>query len=173
MRSRIKLNTVNYDEFVVNDSSGNLVTGLTDGDFSKYLYNPSGSEVSGSISVTVIELGNGIYRVSFTPNVLGEWVLLVVNSTYFSYGKYSNYLCVEHYVDDIEILVRRILGLTQENFRTFNSSYDANSNLTGATIRIYANSSDCDSDVNHIAEYTMTATYDGLQRMSSYKVTKV
>jgi len=172
MRSRIKLNTVNYDEFVVNDSSGGLVTGLTNGDFTKYLYNPAGAEVSSSVTVTVVELGNGLYRVNFTPNQLGEWVLSVVNSTHFAYSKSSNYLCVEYYVDDIEVLIRRILGLTQENFRVADSTYDANHALTSAKIKIYGSKADTDNDVNSIATYSMTATYNAEAEMTSYKVTK-
>lgn len=100
-RSPIKLNTVTYDEFVVTDTNGNLITGLVDGDFTKTLYNPSGSEVSGSITITISELGNGKYRVAWTPNTLGAWILTVYNATYFTYGKSSNYECFEELYDDI------------------------------------------------------------------------
>lgn len=97
----VKIDTVVYDEFAVTDSSGDPVTGLTNSDFSKTLYNPSGTEVSGSVTVTVSELGTGIYRVSFTPNVVGEWALNIINATYFAGGQSANYQCVTGVVMDI------------------------------------------------------------------------
>ena len=100
-RPEIKLNTVAYDEFIVNDVDGNLVTGLVDGNFTKKLYNPSGTEVSGSITVTITELGNGLYRANFTPNALGQWAILITHSTYFAHGKGGSYLCVENLSDDL------------------------------------------------------------------------
>ena len=90
----VKIDTVLYDEFAVVDSNDAPVTGLVNGDFTKALYNPSGTEVSGTVTVTVSELGDGLYRVSFTPDVLGEWALSVFNASYFTGGKSSNYQCV-------------------------------------------------------------------------------
>lgn len=98
--TQAKINEVLYDEFVVTDSSGNLITGLVDGNFTRDLYNPSGSEVSGTVTVTITELGNGKYRVSFTPNELGNWILTVYNATYFSYGKSANYNVMEYLPGD-------------------------------------------------------------------------
>lgn len=97
----VKIDTVVYDEFSVVDSDGNPVTGLTNTDFTKELYNPSGTEVSGTVTVTISELGGGLYRVSFTPNVVGEWALNIFNATYFTGGQSSNYQCVTGVVMDI------------------------------------------------------------------------
>lgn len=97
----VKIDTVVYDEVAVVDDDGNPVAGLTNGDFTKELYNPSGSEVSGSVTVTVSELGSGLYRVSFTPNVVGEWALSLFNATYFAGGQSGNYQCVTGVVMDI------------------------------------------------------------------------
>jgi len=108
MKVNIKLNAINYDEFVVNDADGNLVTGLVQGDFTVKLYNPSGSEVSGSIAVTITELGNGLYRTNFTPNALGTWTLLITNATHFPYGKTGNYSCINYLNDDIGVIVELI-----------------------------------------------------------------
>jgi len=66
-----------------------------------------------------------------------------------------------------------ILGLVQENFRLKDQVYNAEGNLTSATIRIYGLAADCDADVSEIAEYTMTAAYDVSGNCTSYKVTKV
>ena len=97
----VKIDTVLYDEFAVVDADDNPVTGLVNGDFTKELYNPSGTEVSGIVTITISELGNGLYRVSFTPNVIGEWALNIFNATYFTGGKSENYQCVTGVVMDI------------------------------------------------------------------------
>lgn len=66
-----------------------------------------------------------------------------------------------------------VLGLVQENFRLKDQVYNVGGNLTSATIRIYGSAADCDADLNAIAEYMMTATYDGSGNCTNYKVTKV
>ena len=105
----IKLNTISYDHFVVNDEDGNLITGLVDGNFTKKLYNPSGNEVSGVVTVTVSELGNGLYRVNFNPNATGAWSLIIIHSTYFPYGKINDYTCIENLNDDLAATLDTIL----------------------------------------------------------------
>ena len=79
------------DDFVVVNSSGALVAGLSQGDFTVQLYNPSGDEVSGSISVSISELGGGDYRTSFTPDVIGDWLLVIKHATYCAAGKRGQY----------------------------------------------------------------------------------
>ena len=69
-------------------------------------------------------------------------------------------------------LINRVKGLSQENYRIFNPTYDANKNLTSATIKIYDSAGDCNNDYNPLATYTVTATYDSNGNMSTYKVTK-
>lgn len=71
----------------------------------------------------------------------------------------------------LETLIKRILGLTQENFRIFNPVYDGNDNLLSATIKIYPTKVDCDADTNAIATYSQVATYTG-NNMNTYKITK-
>lgn len=71
----------------------------------------------------------------------------------------------------LETLIKRILGLTQENFRIFNPVYDGNDNLLSATIKIYPTKADCDADTNAIATYSQVATYTG-NNMNTYKITK-
>ena len=69
--------------------------------------------------------------------------------------------------------IARALGLSQENFRIKSQVYDANKNMTSATVRLYANAADCEADVNQIAEYTIAATYDAENNCTSYKVKQV
>lgn len=105
----IKLNTISYDHFAVNDDDGNLITGLTNGSFTKKLYNPIGNEVSGAVTVTASELGEGIYRINFTPNSKGAWSLIVTHPTYFPYGKINDYSCIENLNDDLAITLDKVL----------------------------------------------------------------
>lgn len=69
-------------------------------------------------------------------------------------------------------LVKRILGLTHENFRIKDQVYDTNNKLTSATIRIYDSAADCTNDTSASAEYTITATYDSDSNCSSYTSVK-
>lgn len=69
--------------FWVKDSSGIGVTGLVDGDFTKYL---SVNGVNSVVTVTVTEVDSanlpGFYKATYTPNATGYWDLLVTNATY-------------------------------------------------------------------------------------------
>lgn len=69
-------------------------------------------------------------------------------------------------------LIKKIAGLCKENYRIISPSYDTSDNMTSATIKIYPSASDVDADTNVIATYNVTATYDGQNRMTGYKVKK-
>lgn len=75
--------TATVDFFVVANDGVTGVTGLSG--FAVKLYNPSNAEVSGSVAVTVTELGNGWYRATFTPNAVGKWALSLTHATYGVY----------------------------------------------------------------------------------------
>lgn len=64
--------------------------------------------------------------------------------------------------------MNRVLGLVQENFRMKDQIYDGDGNLTSATVRIYANATNADNDVNPIAEYMMTASFAGPGQCTGY-----
>lgn len=68
--------------------------------------------------------------------------------------------------------IKRVLGLTQENFLIKDHVYSTDDLLQSATIRLFENSTDCDSEINPMAEYEMTALYDSKGRLTNYKVTK-
>ena len=72
-----------------------------------------------------------------------------------------------------DAMLRRTLGLGQENYRIFSPVYDANGNMTTAIIKIYPSASDCDADTNITATYTVSSTYDSNHRMATYKVKKI
>ena len=69
--------------------------------------------------------------------------------------------------------IKFVLGLTQSNFRIFNPVYDADHQLTSATIKTYPTKADCDNDTNPIAEYHLAAAYNVNGEMTEYKLVKV
>lgn len=73
---------------------------------------------------------------------------------------------------DIDISLKRVLGLVHENFAIRNQSYDGVNNLVSATVKIYPSSSDTVADTNATDEYTINATYDGQKRLTSYTMTR-
>lgn len=89
------------DDFTVLDGSGNPVAAISPAAFTIALYDSSGAEVSGSIAVTITELGDGNYRTSFTPNVTGDWLLSITHALYFPWGKRENYQVFQQLFDDL------------------------------------------------------------------------
>lgn len=79
---------------------------------------------------------------------------------------------VQTVVDSNATLIARILGLSQENFVMSATTY-VNNKLTVATIKTYPTHADADADTNEIAEYEVTASYDGNGDCDAYKVVKV
>ena len=176
----IEQNIELIDNFVVLDEDDNPVIGLSQSNFTIKLYNPNDDEVanvSGGNVVTINEVGNGLYEISFIPELLGSWEVLVYHTTYFPWGKAQNYKCVESLggiKPELEDAIYRILGLNQENFRTINHQYDRNNNLISCNIKIYPTPTDVENDTNAIATYLMTANFNiRNNQMTNYKVKKV
>ena len=104
------INQIMYDDFTVLNSSGVRVSGIGTGAFTKTLYNPSGSEVSGSITVSITELGGGDYRLSYTPNVKGLWKVNIFHAIYFPAGKTNSYQIYNVDIDSVYIDLETIDG---------------------------------------------------------------
>lgn len=83
MRSVQKVSTLVRAELVVYDSNNDPVTGLVNGDFTKLL---SKDGANSGVAVTVTEIANGRYSVTFTPNATGVWAVLVRHATYNKRG---------------------------------------------------------------------------------------
>jgi len=155
-----------YLELFVTDSNGEPVTGLT---VSYVLYKCSDNSTVSSGSLT--DVGNGVYQSNYTFSTLGQYRVI--------------YNTPSGYTDEIETInvveqaaqssaLERILGLCQENYRIFNQQYNRDMNLIGATIRIYANASDVDTNTNPIAEYEMTAQFQArTPKMQDYRVKRI
>ena len=160
------------EEFSVLDVSNNLVSGISLDEFSAHLFNPSDTEVYDSTSVTFIELGHGHYRVLFTPNQVGNWMMIVYHGTHFPWGKSNTIQVFANDFDSIALMLQKVLGLVQENFSVDMTVYDENNNLLSSRVRIYNDNTSVGSDSNILETYLMTADYSGIQ-MTSYKMEKV
>ena len=161
------------EDFTVLDENNSLVTGIDETSFTVYIYSPSNTEISHSVGLNIIELGGGHYRLKFTPNSTGIWYVNIYHTTYFPWGKAGTVQVFSNDFDTMTTLIKRILGLVQENFFIDNTSYNTQNMLTYSRIRIYSNALSVGTDSNVISTYIMEADYDssGLQ-MTSYKVTK-
>lgn len=167
-----KLGVKIKEEFSVLDIRNNLVSGISLDEFSAHLFDPSDNEIYDSTSVTFIELGYGHYRVLFTPNQVGNWMLVVYHGTYFPWGKSNTIQVFANDFDSIATMLQRVLGLVQENFSVDMTIYDHNNNLTSSRVRIYSTNDSVGTDNNVLETYLMTAEYNGLQ-MTSYKMEKI
>ena len=95
------------EDFIILDENNIPIIGLETLAFDIKLYNPNGENVaniSTGIVVEVIEVENGIYRISFTPNLLGSWSLFLYHAIYFPYGKGENYVCDKIIAPDSQII---------------------------------------------------------------------
>jgi len=158
-----------YENFTVVDSDNNLVTGIPPSAFTVDLYNPSGFEVSGSITVTITELGAGHYQSDFTPTSAGTWYLTVYHPYYFPWGKSDDILVYKSDFNLISDDLEKVLGLVHSNIYIDNPVYDGDGNLTGARIRIYSTSGSVGTNSDVIATYQITAPGDGPGRFTSWK----
>lgn len=97
----IKNNQLFTDELVPLDAAGSPISGILDANWVKRLYDPSGSEVSVARGVTVTEIGaTGYYRVTWTPNALGSWLLTLENVANQVF-KTASYDCFTNNIDNL------------------------------------------------------------------------
>jgi hypothetical protein len=145
------------EHFTVADTHGNLISGIDSTAFTIYIYNPSGIEVSASVSASIVEIGNGSYKLLFTPNVTGTWYINVTHPTYFPWGKNGDVQVYNGDLSDVYDNVIKTLGLVHHNFYIDNTSYDEFGNMVAGRVRIYSDSASVGSDVNVIETYLITA----------------
>lgn len=71
---------------------------------------------------------------------------------------------------DLDAMIKRILGMNQENFYIDNTVFSSG-NMTSCRIRIYSVAGSVGSASDVLATYTMTAGYSG-DEMTTYKMVK-
>lgn len=139
-----KVNTLATDEFSVETNLGVPVTGLVDGNFTKYVYDPTGAEVSGTVPATVVELGNGSYRFSFTPTSVGNWLVAIFHATYITDGVRGSFPVVPHTLED-----------------TYSDAHTVEGRLTATRAGYLDNLTNLDAKVSERATQTIAETIDG------------
>lgn len=168
----MNLGVVNYpvtEFFVVVDSQNHLIPNLDSTAFISYIYNPYGAEVSATIPVTITYLSNGHYIASFTPNVVGTWVLTVINAQYFPYGKTNDIQVYTSSFNGISADLKRVLGLVHQNIYIDQPTYDGDGNLVGGRLRIYTDSASVGTNINVLATYRITSTGDGAGKFTYWQ----
>lgn len=152
-------------ELSLTDTLGNFVSGKT---IIYSVYKSSDNSLYDSGTMT--EIGtSGIYQASVTFTEIGQYRI-----EYITPSKFENIIDTFYVREELatQELVKRILGLSQENYRIINPVYDTKRNLIAGTIKIYPTASDVDADTNAIAQYQINAQYKDLI-MLNYKVKKV
>ena len=145
------------EHFTVADTNGNLVPGIDTTSFTIYIYDPNGIEVSASVSSSIIELGEGSYKLLFTPALTGTWYVNITHPTYFPWGKNDDIQVYDGDISDVYNNVIKTLGLTHHNFYIDQTSYDDHGNMISARVRIYSDKNSVGTDHDVIETYLITA----------------
>lgn len=72
----------------------------------------------------------------------------------------------------LETLVKRILGLNQENFKLYDCVYSEGHMISGK-IKIYPSATDLQNDTNMLANYQITVEYNPESTVNKYEVKKL
>jgi len=143
--------------FTVADSDGNLISDIDSTTFTIYIYNPNGIEASSSVSASIVEIGNGSYKLLFTPDITGIWYVNVIHPSYFPWGKNDDIQVYQGDITDIHNNVIKTLGLVHHNFYIDQTVYDNYNNMVSSRVRIYSDSASVGTDTNIIESYLITA----------------
>jgi hypothetical protein len=145
------------EHFTIADSNGNLVSGVNPVTITLYVYNPGGSEVSGSVSGSISELGDGNYKYIFTPNFQGTWYVVATQPIYFPWGKTDDVQVYNSDISDIYDSVVKTLGLTHHNVFIDEPIYDEYGNMISGRVRIYSDAASVGTNNNIIESYRIEA----------------
>lgn len=178
MSRTLSLDSTVIDQFPVYEPDGIAKkSGLTHSDFTVNVYKDGAVQ---STTVNISEISNGEYSLTFNPDDLGFWlveVLIDYNNEWW-FGEYDVVLADN---SDLYELVRRVLGLSKENFVIDETEFDANNQQTECRIRIFENESDVDNateggasppDPVPIAVYQMQTIWEGLNKIQFLKIKK-
>lgn len=161
------------EHFTVADSQGNLISGIDSSAFTAYVYNPTDAEVSSSVSGSFTELGDGNYKYTFTPDVVGIWYVNVTHAIYFPWGKNDDINIDSANLTDIYEVVIRTLGLTHHNLYIDEPVYGDEGSLISARVRIYSNSASVGGDQNIIETYRIEADELSCGKFSYWSQVKI
>lgn len=143
------------------------------GGFYKYDFTTYDESKDYSIRADGTATLNNSERYKFATNDLGQVTEDMTDIKGTGFVKDTDSLkTVKDGQDSLNVLVTRVLGLSQENYRVTGAIYNFSGGLTSATIKLFGSATDCTNDVNPIATYGIVATYDDNNRMLTYKVVK-
>ena len=151
------INKVVSEHFTIVDSDGNPVTGVLPASITLYVYNPSGVQVGGLVGGLIAELGNGDYKYTFTPNVIGTWYVVARHPVYFPWGKTDDVQVFNVDLDDIYNSVAKTLGLSRHNIYIDDPTYDEYGNMISARVRTYSDAASVGTNNNIIETYRITS----------------
>lgn len=132
--------------------------------------------VQSVLPVAVAEIsGSGEYKVTFTPDAMGIWIVEVT----IMFNKqvwFGEYEAVVGELDDIYEIVRRIAGLSHENIFIDNTVYDNDSQLVSARVRIFDTKANCDlatdggsETAGMLGSYTLDSVWDFVNQFKTFK----
>lgn len=145
------------EHFTVSDSDGNLISEIDSSSFIVYVYDSDNLEVANSVNGYFINLGNGSYKYSFTPNKIGVWYVVVTHALYFPWGKSDDVYVDTEDLSGVYDIVIRTLGLVHHNVYIDNTIYDDQNNMISARLRIYSDKASVGTDLDVIESYLLTA----------------
>lgn len=156
------------------DEFGNFKSGLTvtyeirKSSDNSLIASGTATDISGIYSFTHTFTETGEYRMKFmTPSGYEDGY-----DTIFVEEEYAKEETLDSHRSETEDRIKRILGMTQENFIIKDQTYNSNGSLETATVRIFNNALDCNSDINPLAEYSIIVEYDLEGKIKKYKVTR-
>lgn len=71
---------------------------------------------------------------------------------------------------DVADKTKRILGLSDENVRITDYTYNQDNEVTSATLKIYPTKTDLENQTNPLNRYEMIAEYDDQGRLKDYRI---
>ena len=158
--TQIDIGSTYYLELFVTDAIGDPVIGLS---VTYKVYNSDTDAIFDSGSLT--DVGNGTYKKSIIFTSIGQYRIIYTTPTNYT-DEIEGVLVVEAAVS--EDLLKRILGLCQENYRILNPLFDKNHNLIGGIIKIYPSATDLESDTNAIATYSIESGFNLTTNLMQY-----
>jgi len=141
------------EHFTVVDCDNNKITGIDSTEFTVYVYNSAGTDVTSLVSGFFTELGNGNYKYTFTPNSQGTWYVDLTHPVYFPWGKNDDPHIYNADLSDIYISVSKTLGLAKHNIYIDQPIYDEAGNLVSARVRTYTDSASVGTNSNVLETY--------------------
>ena len=160
-----EVDKIYYLNLFITDKNGDPKVGLST---SYSIYKSSDDSIVDSGNLT--DKNNGNYTGSFTFTSLGHYYIIYNTPT--GYTNEIETVMVEKSGAKSEDMLR-LLGLSDENKKIYNTVYDANQNLTYSLVKIFANATDYVNDNNEIGIYEMVASYGSNNEMLNMGVKRI